>query len=67
LRRKGLLLPGFDADIVVFDPATVLDTNSYEDPMRHPAGIEHVAVGGMLVVKNGVHTGATTGRTIRDR
>ena len=67
LRRKGLLLPGFDADIVVFDPATVLDTNSYEDPMRHPAGIEHVAVGGMLVVKNGVHTGAAPGRTIRDR
>jgi len=52
---------------VVFDPATVLDTNSYEDPIRHPAGIEHVVVGGTLVVKNGVHTGATPGRTIRGR
>jgi N-acyl-D-amino-acid deacylase len=67
LRRKGLLAAGFDADIVVFDPATVIDTNSYEDPMRHPAGIEHVVVGGQLVVKNGVHTGAKPGRTIRDR
>jgi N-acyl-D-amino-acid deacylase len=67
LRRKGLLAAGFDADIVVFDPATVLDTNSYEDPIRHPAGIEHVVVGGTLVVKNGVHTGATPGRTIRGR
>ncbi len=67
LRRKGLLAAGFDADIVVFDPASVLDTNSYEDPMRHPAGIEHVAVNGRLVVRDGVHTGAAPGRTIRDR
>jgi N-acyl-D-amino-acid deacylase len=67
LRGKGLLAAGFDADIVVFDPATVLDTNSYEDPMRHPDGIEHVVVGGTVVVENGVHTGATPGRTIRDR
>jgi N-acyl-D-amino-acid deacylase len=52
---------------VVFDPASVLDTNSYEDPMRHPAGIEHVAVNGRLVVRDGVHTGAAPGRTIRDR
>jgi N-acyl-D-amino-acid deacylase len=67
LRRKGLLAAGFDADILVFDPATVLDTNSYEDPMRHPTGIEHVVVSGIVVVKNGVHTGATPGRTIRGR
>jgi N-acyl-D-amino-acid deacylase len=67
LRRKGMLAEGFDADIVVFDPATVLDTNSYEDPMRHPAGIEHVVVGGRFVVKDGVHTGAAAGRAIRGR
>jgi N-acyl-D-amino-acid deacylase len=67
LRRKGLLVVGFDADIVVFDPAIILDTNSYEDPMRHPVGIEHVVVNGTLVVRNGVHTGARPGRTVRDR
>ncbi len=65
LRRKGLLVAGMDADIVVFDPQTVAETNSYEDPMKHPTGITHVFVHGQSVVRNARHTGVCPGRTIR--
>lgn len=67
LRRKGLLLKGMDADVVVFDPAIVAETNSYQDPMQHPTGFAHVLVHGVSVVKDGQPTGARPGRSIRDR
>jgi len=51
---RGLLRPGMAADITIF-----------EDPIRHPVGIEYVVVNGMITVKNGKHTGARTGRTLR--
>ncbi len=65
LRERGILRDGAFADIVVFDPATVAATATYEEPRRFPIGIDHVIVNGVLVVDGGIHTGATPGRGIR--
>jgi N-acyl-D-amino-acid deacylase len=67
LRSKGLLRWGMDADIVVFDPATVRDAATYADPHRYPEGIRHVVVNGVLTVRDGRHTGARAGRVLARR
>ncbi len=61
---RGTLAPGKAADVVVFDPSTVADLATYEDPMRYPAGIHHVFVNGQAVVSDGEHTGALPGRAL---
>jgi len=66
MKHKGLILQGMDADIVVFDEQRILDVNSFEEPRIHPQGIDLVCVNGEIVVRDGVHTGARPGRTIRD-
>ena len=53
MRGKGRLQPGGDADIVVFDPATVTDQASYLHSTRPSAGIRHVLVNGDFVVRDG--------------
>jgi N-acyl-D-aspartate/D-glutamate deacylase len=66
MRRKGRLQPGCDADIVVFDPATITDRSSYTDSTRPSAGIHHVLVNGALVVRDGdIVPGALPGRPVR--
>jgi N-acyl-D-amino-acid deacylase len=65
LRRRGLLRDGMRADIVVFDPATVRNNATYDEPRRFPDGIDHVIVNGIPVVADGRHTGTTPGRPIR--
>jgi N-acyl-D-amino-acid deacylase len=65
LREKGRVQVGADADLVVFDPATVRDEATYTDPHRFPAGIEHVWVAGEPTIRNGRHTGARAGRVLR--
>ncbi len=65
LRDRGVLREGAFADIVVFDPATVTDVATYEDPARHPAGIEHVMVNGRLAIESGSETGERSGRLLR--
>jgi N-acyl-D-amino-acid deacylase len=62
---RGIVRPGFWADLVVFDPATVRDTATYEDPKRFPEGIPYVMVNGTLVKDEGAHTGAAAGRALR--
>jgi N-acyl-D-aspartate/D-glutamate deacylase len=64
LKRRGLLLQGFFADIVVFDPGTVADRATFQDPHRLSVGIEQVLVNGVPVVENGAPTGALPGRTL---
>jgi N-acyl-D-amino-acid deacylase len=53
LKDRGLLRPGYAADITVFDPSTVKDEATYRDPHRHPTGIPYVVVNGQVVVDAG--------------
>jgi len=65
-RSKGRIREGADADITVFDPATVLDEATYEAPTRVSRGVVHVLVGGVAVVRDGkVVENATPGRPLR--
>jgi len=65
LENRGMIADGFMADLVVFDPATVRATCTYDEPCRYPEGIEWVVVGGDVVVERGEHTGARPGRVLR--
>jgi N-acyl-D-aspartate/D-glutamate deacylase len=65
LRSRGTLADGAAADVVIFDPATVRSDATVDDPRRDPVGIETVIVNGILVVDEGRHTGATSGRALR--
>jgi len=66
MRRKGRIQPGSDADIVVFDPATISDQASYTDSTRPSAGIRHVLVNGSFVVRDAdIVAGALPGRPVR--
>jgi dihydroorotase/N-acyl-D-amino-acid deacylase len=65
IRDRGLLREGFHADVVVFDPATVIDTATYQKPHRFAKGISHVIVNGEVVVDEGRITEARPGRALR--
>lgn len=65
LKDRGELREGFWADVVVFDPDTIADTATYEDPRRFPKGIEYVIVNGRVVVDQGHHTGVPAGQVLR--
>jgi N-acyl-D-amino-acid deacylase len=65
LTQRGRIRDGAFADLVVFDPSTVRNNATYDEPRRFPTGIDHVVVNGTLVVDAGTHTRATPGRAIR--
>jgi N-acyl-D-aspartate/D-glutamate deacylase len=66
MRRKGRMQAGSDADIVVFDPATVSDQATYAHSTRPSAGIRHVLVNGELLVHDGgIVTTAMPGQPVR--
>ena len=65
LRRRGKLTPGYHADVVVFDPKTINDRATFEEPHQLAVGMQHVFVNGTAVVRDGAHTGATPGRVVR--
>lgn len=62
--RRGLLREGFYADVVVFDPATVIDRATFEQPHQYPVGIDYVVVNGVVTVTPQGHTGARAGRRL---
>ncbi len=64
LRDRGLVRPGYAADLVVFDPAAVRDEATFADPHRYPAGIHHVVVNGAVVVDGGRFIAAGAGRVL---
>lgn len=64
LRDRGVLKEGMAADVVAFDPATVRDVSTFEDPLHYSTGFRWVAVNGQLVVDDGKITGARPGRIL---
>jgi N-acyl-D-amino-acid deacylase len=67
LADRGTLREGQAADVVLFDPATIIDRSTYDDPHLYPAGIRTVIVNGTPVIDDGEHTGALPGRLLRRR
>ncbi len=65
LQTKGLIRPGMDADLVIFDPDTVADQASFENPHQEPVGIDYVFVNGQKIFEYGRHTGQRTGKLLR--
>ena len=65
MAQRGLLKAGYFADVVVFDPHTIQDHATYEQPHQYATGMLHVFVNGVQVLKDGEHTGAMPGRVVR--
>lgn len=64
LKKRGTLVVGNYADCVLFDPATIRDNATYEQPQQFATGVADVFVNGVQVLKAGQHTGATPGRAV---
>jgi len=62
---RGRLSPGFRADILVFDPAKVQDTATFDKPLSYSVGFDYVLVNGTLVIDNNRSTGALSGSVLR--
>ena len=62
---RGSLLPGFVADVIVFDPETISDKSTYEQPTLLAVGMKYVLVNGVLTIDDGRYTGATAGKPLR--
>ncbi|MEV6659865.1 N-acyl-D-amino-acid deacylase family protein [Nocardia fluminea] len=65
LAERGLVRSGYAADLVVFDPATIHDTATFEHPQQQARGIQHVLVNGAFALENGIATGVRAGRSLR--
>ena len=65
-KRRGRVKEGLIADLVLFNPDTVIDNATFEDPHRYPTGIPYVFVAGEPVIDEGRHTGARPGRVLRN-
>jgi N-acyl-D-amino-acid deacylase len=62
---RGVLKAGNFADLAIFDPATIRDNATFAQPQQYATGMRHVIVNGVLVLRDGEHTGATPGRFVK--
>jgi len=67
LKDRGMLKQGYYADVVVFDPATIQDHATYDQPQQFATGVSEVVVNGIEALKEGEPTGAHSGRFVRGR
>lgn len=65
IEKRGKLIEGYHADIVMINPDTLKDTTTYENPLSYPTGIENVFVNGDLTVKDGKYLGTLSGKGLR--
>ncbi len=65
LRERGQLRLGWFADVVVFDPRTVIDRATFEEPHRYPLGVEWVFVNGGIAVEDGAFRDVRSGRVLK--
>lgn len=65
IQKRGLLKSGYYADLAIFDPATIQDHATFENPKVYATGMVHVFVNGVQVLNQGEHTGARPGRVVR--
>lgn len=65
IEKRGLIAPGYHADLVFFDPDRIRELSTFENPHRYPEGISRVVVNGESVIVNGVHTGNLPGEILR--
>jgi N-acyl-D-amino-acid deacylase len=65
IEQRGILAEGNFADLVIFDPETIIDTATFEEPRRPAAGIDHVFVNGVSVWRGGRATGALPGAVLK--
>lgn len=64
IRLRGIIRQGYYADLVVFDPARVIDRATFEKPHQYPVGIDYVIVNGVITITPQGHTGARAGRRL---
>ncbi len=64
LCARGQITVGYFADLTVFDPDTIADSATFEEPIRPATGIRYVLVNGEIALEQGVPTGARTGRVL---
>jgi N-acyl-D-amino-acid deacylase len=65
--ERGSLTKGYFADVIVFDPATIADKSTYEQPTLLAVGMRYVFVNGVLTIDGGQYTGVTAGKTLRHK
>jgi dihydroorotase/N-acyl-D-amino-acid deacylase len=65
IQDRGVLREGLYADVVVFDPATIIDRATFEQPHQLSVGMKYVLVNGVVVVRDGRHTGSLPGMVVR--
>ena len=65
IKQRGLIKEGYYADIAIFDPKTILDKATFEDPHQYAVGVISVIVNGEIVIDQGVHNGNKPGRVLR--
>jgi N-acyl-D-amino-acid deacylase len=64
IARRGMLKESYFADVVVFDPQTIQDHATFENPKQYATGVSEVWVNGVEVIRDGEHTGAKPGRVV---